>query len=1308
MQWIILLAGLLMLVVLTRKFPASLPAHTEISAEGMAQCAEALRREGIQGYMRVTVPKNLRSRLKKELRFLQRAASSNDFPAAQELYQSRKVLQLEAEKMLRHDLSMVKLPYSRAHRPRVCFLIQEAIAHTDFALTGASLKEALEEWQSRLPMTADELDVLPVLLREALLEEMLVVAKRLKWDYNTQLGHQKKRLHQQMKDKRKQQAIGQDSQSVSFQEETPETEKRSDAALEANPAQQEQNRQTDQALRASRILLSLNTLNHIQWNKLLEDASIMHKVLQQDPVYRQMDAESRKYYRSCAAVIARRCQRTERAVCSAAISMCHSASSDSPASHVGYYLIDEGYSALLAHLQAWTPALRFRHFLQQHARLLFEAGSWMLLILLLGIGFFMGYAIIMLIPIALVFLYSTHQILLYLVHRKRKPRMIPRIALEHLSGNQQVLVVCPAVLSDSTHALSLVRHLAVMHEANPDPHLHFMLLGDFQDSLTATQHTDSQIIASVSHAINELCQSTRHSFYYFQRKRVCLPGEKTYHARERRHGALETLLCLLQGRKTKESFLFSSVPAPLLRGRYRYVIVLGSDTLLPPDTALQLIGAMMHPLQKRHVQDGSAHGICFLEPKLVLASHLLQTPFSRLLGNDFSKWSKSDAGVGIIDPEPYLDAVYGALPEGRFLSREWLEALLAGSAYAREIILFDGCPQTLRRSMTDLYRSTRSIWQLFPCLLPVFGYVRGRLSSTDRFRIRRTLFHSLIIPLKLLVMVYACFAGYHWLLIACMLLPESIPSFSIVSFRQLLAKLAVLPCSACIQLHAIFRTLYELVLHPQQLQSYSLPAESDNETPQPPMLFFAINMSFAGLFFVLSRLLGGAWVGVLPALVWAAFSFLLPALEHAEPSRQQLTAYMQEMLLRLAKQTLTFFEVAVTPASHALPPDFIYFEPEKGISHHTTPNDIGFYLCSLIAAAKMKLLSPTEAAVRICETLQTLEKLPTWHGLFYSSYDTSTLAPQTTCLSSAACGNLAVCLLACSQGIRALLPGLESPYHDLPARFNRLCASMEFEKMYDPEADLFWVELDAAKPSASSCHHSLFASEGQLLSFVSIMLRKVPLRHWKRLDRTHTPSGALYSPQGDMLSYMLPLLFLSPASETLLEHSCHRVLKMQLRHKLGGAFGLSKCLPFSAAPSPNSHLMAFGLKSLALKTDVGSNALAPYASMLCLSTDIKTAFRNLLRLQRLGLEGPLGLFESADFSAERTGEKSMVIVRGHNAQHQGMILCAICNTLCDGYITKLFSFLPQAEAYRLLLDEPACRKRLSSFVPFRLFLNKGE
>lgn len=136
--------------------------------------------------------------------------------------------------------------------------------------------------------------------------------------------------------------------------------------------------------------------------------------------------------------------------------------------------------------------------------------------------------------------------------------------------------------------------------------------------------------------------------------------------------------------------------------------------------------------------------------------------------------------------------------------------------------------------------------------------------------------------------------------------------------------------------------------------------------------------------------------------------------------------------------------------------------------------------------------------------------------------------------------------------------------------------------------------------------------------------------------------------------------------------------------------------------------MAFGLKSLALKTDVGSNALAPYASMLCLSTDIKTAFRNLLRLQRLGLEGPLGLFESADFSAERTGEKSMVIVRGHNAQHQGMILCAICNTLCDGYITKLFSFLPQAEAYRLLLDEPACRKRLSSFVPFRLFLNKGE
>lgn len=77
----------------------------------------------------------------------------------------------------------------------------------------------------------------------------------------------------------------------------------------------------------------------------------------------------------------------------------------------------------------------------------------------------------------------------------------------------------------------------------------------------------------------------------------------------------------------------------------------------------------------------------------------------------------------------------------------------------------------------------------------------------------------------------------------------------------------------------------------------------------------------------------------------------------------------------------------------------------------------------------------------------------------------------------------------------------------------------------------------------------------------------------------------------------------------------------------------------------------------------------------------------------LGMEGPLGMFEAADFSPTRTEGQPMRIVRSHMAHHQGMILLAVCNVLEDGYIAELFSSLPRAQAYRLLLEEKSCRAR---------------
>ena len=181
----------------------------------------------------------------------------------------------------------------------------------------------------------------------------------------------------------------------------------------------------------------------------------------------------------------------------------------------------------------------------------------------------------------------------------------------------------------------------------------------------------------------------------------------------------------------------------------------------------------------------------------------------------------------------------------------------------------------------------------------------------------------------------------------------------------------------------------------------------------------------------------------------------------------------------------------------------------------------------------------------------------------------------------------------------------------------------------------------------------------------------------------------------------MPVLFQPLIPHTLLERSCQQVLRLQRRHRLGGAFGVSKSGYHAFNPALSYLYADFGLSQLALEANVQSDVLAPYASMLCLPIQLKAAFQNLQRLQRLGLEGPLGLFEAADFSPARTEGKSMVVVRAHLAHHQGMILCAVCNALCENYIANLFSSLPRVQAYGLLLNELPGRRRSLIRHPLR-------
>ncbi len=65
--------------------------------------------------------------------------------------------------------------------------------------------------------------------------------------------------------------------------------------------------------------------------------------------------------------------------------------------------------------------------------------------------------------------------------------------------------------------------------------------------------------------------------------------------------------------------------------------------------------------------------------------------------------------------------------------------------------------------------------------------------------------------------------------------------------------------------------------------------------------------------------------------------------------------------------------------------------PHLLIAHRTSPTNIGLYLLAVACAREMGFIGVVTMSERLSATLDTLERLPRWHGHFYNWYDTESL-----------------------------------------------------------------------------------------------------------------------------------------------------------------------------------------------------------------------------------------------------------------------------------------------------------------------------
>ena len=271
---------------------------------------------------------------------------------------------------------------------------------------------------------------------------------------------------------------------------------------------------------------------------------------------------------------------------------------------------------------------------------------------------------------------------------------------------------------------------------------------------------------------------------------------------------------------------------------------------------------------------------------------------------------------------------------------------------------------------------------------------------------------------------------------------------------------------------------------------------------------------------------------------------------------------------------------------------------------------------------------------------------------------------------------------------------LRTRLRELGERARAQAEAMDFRFLYDETRRLFHVGFNLTAGHLDPHHYDLLASEARLASYLAIVWRQVPLRHWFALGRPLTHGGrrgrALLSWGGSMFEYLMPRLLMRSHEDTLLQQSCEAAVDRQI------TYGRERGTPWGISESGYAFLdgrqayqyRAFGVPGLGLRRGLEEDVVvAPYASLLALPFRPRAVLENLVELEKLGMFGRFGFYEAADFHPERAPRGRPALVLSYMAHHHGMSLAAIANHLCGDAMVERFHTDPRVKSGALLLDE---------------------
>ena len=1066
----------------------------------------------------------------------------------------------------------------------------------------------------------------------------------------------------------------------------------------------------------SNIFNDLRRFFELSLEDLYEKVSKTEKILLSDKIYSKMTVESKNLYRRQVEKLAKKNHCSEVEFLNKIID---TGSYDDY--HIGFKLFKNSNKNIFVIIYIFIIFLAT-------IILSWFASKYFINIRILGF-------VILLIPISQLFMQVFNHFLINIVPTRPLPKMDYS---KGIPDEDATMVVIPTIVSDKNKIKEMFDILETFYLINKSDNLYFTLLGDTKAANEKIMPYDDELSSYGKEICDNLNKKYKKKLFYFiYRKRIWNAKENCYLGYERKRGALLQFnkVLLHETNKEFEDKYFNVNTLYNNNLDIKYVITLDTDTRLVLNTALNLVGAMAHPMNRPVLnKEGTKviKGYSLMQPRVSVDieatnKSLYSQIFVGIGGFDTytaivpnlyqdAFGEGSFVGKGIYDLKVFDQILGEAFPENLILSHDLLEGNYLRCGYVSDIELIDDFPSKFLTDITRHHRWARGDVQIIGWLCNKVKNAKGNIVKNPinllgKFKICDNIVRMFLQPMLLLTLICGIFFSkvnpLWW--ISLVLLEVAIPV--IIFLRSKIVKnngklnvyynnllyggrsvltrtyivLATIPFYTRLYMDAFIRTMYRLFISHKNLLNW-ITAEEVEKTVRGDLKNYFRNFGSNILVSILLIIFGFLFENVY-AFIFAIIFFSAPFLLYyvsKDINHDQIELNKDEVsdIYDVARRTWKYFDENLIEKYDYLIPDNYQENREQKLDLRTSPTAIGYSLTSIVSAYELEFIDKDRAIDLIGKVLHSIDNLEKWNGHLYNWYDIkSKKVYNPRFVSTVDSGNLMAALIFVLEFLNKLKE------KDVIKICQKLIENMNFKKLYT-KGNVFSIGYDETEEKLSIYNYNKFASESRLISYLAICLGDVPAKHWFCLDKsltTYKGRKGLISWSGTSFEYFMPLIFMKNYPNTLLDESYNFAYFCQKDY----INSVSKTLPWGIGESAYDELdnslnykyKAFSTPYLKAKEDKENRiVLSPYSSIMAMELFPEDIYENMKKYRELNMYNKYGFYESYDY--DNNG-----VVEAYFAHHQGMILAALTNHLKAGAIQKYFHSNVNVKTFDILLKE---------------------